>query len=63
MGYLWPCSIQYHFGVIRCTCDFSENTISNKYYYFYKSQPKFIKLLNYLLKSPDKTTIRIFEIL
>ncbi len=28
MGYLWRCSVQYQCGVIRCTCDFSENTSS-----------------------------------
>ncbi len=28
MGYLWPCRVQGHFGVIRCTCEFSENNIS-----------------------------------
>ncbi len=28
IGYLWPSSFQDHFGVIRCTCDFSENKIS-----------------------------------
>ena len=27
MGYLSPCRVQGHFGIIRCTCDFSENTI------------------------------------
>ncbi len=25
--YLLPCSVQGHFGVIHCTCDFSKNTI------------------------------------
>ncbi len=63
MGSFWPCSIQGHFEVIRCTCGFSENTISTKHY-FYKSQSKFIKLLlNYLLNGPHKTACGIFDIL
>ena len=28
LGYLWTFSVQGHLGVIRCTCDFSENAIS-----------------------------------
>ncbi len=56
IGYLWLYSIQGHFGLIRCTCDFSEDAISTKHYFSYKLQPKFIKLvLNYLLNSPHKT--------
>ncbi len=43
---------------------FSENTISPPKYFFFKSEPKFIKLLlNYLLNSHHKTTFGIFEIL
>ncbi len=30
MGYLWLFSVQGHFEVIRCTCDFTENTIKKK---------------------------------
>ncbi len=29
MGYLYPCSVQHRFGVIRCNCDFSEYDCQN----------------------------------
>ena len=41
---------------------FPETTMSNKLYFFCKSQPRFIKhLLNYLVNGLHKTTLRIFE--
>ncbi len=33
MGYLWPHSVQGHYGVIRCNCNFSKNTIFTIYVY------------------------------
>ena len=62
MGYLRPCSIQVQFGALAKKN--SENTISKKAYFFYKSQPRFIKLLlNDFPSGPHKTTFGIFEIL
>ncbi len=31
--YLWPCSVQGHFGVIWWTCDFSDNAISSTLFF------------------------------
>ncbi len=60
VGVPWPCSIQRRFRVIRCTCDFSDNTIFKRYF-LYKSQPKFIKLLlNHILNSHHNAMIGIF---
>ena len=55
---LWPCNAQSHFGVIWCIYDFQ--TKKKKHYLFYKSQPKFVKLL---LDYFHKIKFGIFEIL